>query len=95
MTITLNLPPEIERAFQIDAEARGLSLEEFLRDLLLSNVDQGAVASQNATRSSAQLVHEEGVPVLRTGQPIKVSAVNDTLDRVRRDRERAILGPSN
>jgi len=95
MTITLNLPPEIERAFQIDAEARGLCLEEFLRDVLLSSADNCAGQSQAASKFSAQLVHEEGVRVLRTGQPIEVSAVNDTLERVRQDRERAIVGLSN
>ena len=32
MTITLNLPAEIERAFQRETQARGLSLDEFLTE---------------------------------------------------------------
>ena len=34
MSVTLNLPPEIEGAFQGEAQARGLSLDEFLSGLI-------------------------------------------------------------
>lgn len=95
MTVTLNLPPDIERAFQGEAQARGLSLDDFLSEVILSRA--GHVAGQSAVGGSlsAQLVHEDGVPVLRTGQPIEISVVDETLDRVRRERESAILGRSN
>jgi predicted nucleic acid-binding protein len=85
MTVTLNLPPEVERAFQAEAETRGLSLDEFLSELILLR----------AEHLSAQLVREEDVPVLRTGQPIQISVVDETLDRIRRDRDRTVLGLSN
>jgi hypothetical protein len=95
MTVTLNLPPDIERAFQGEARARGLSLDEFLSEVILSRAEN--VTGQSAVASSlcAQLVHEEGVPVLRTGQPLGIFVVDETLDRIRRDRESAILGRSN
>jgi hypothetical protein len=93
MTVTLNLPPDIERAFQSEAQARGLSLDEFMSEVILSRAEPGQSAV--AASLSAQLVREEGVPVLRTGQPIGISVVDETLDRIRRERERAILGPSN
>lgn len=36
MTVTLNLPPHIEQAYLAEAQAKGLSLDELLRNLLLS-----------------------------------------------------------
>jgi hypothetical protein len=95
MTVTLNLPPDIERAFQGEAQARGLSLDEFLSEMVLPRAEHVVGQSAVAASLSAQLVREEGVPVLRTGQPIGISVVDETLDRIRRERESAILGRSN
>jgi len=36
MTITLNLPPQIEQAYLAEAHARGLTLEDLVRDVLLA-----------------------------------------------------------
>jgi hypothetical protein len=36
MTVTLDLPPHVEKAYLAEAEAKGLSLDELVRDLLLS-----------------------------------------------------------
>ena len=95
MTVTLNLPPDIERAFQREAQVRGLSLDEFLSEMILSRAEDADGQSVAAASLSARLVLEEGVPVLRTGQPIGISVTDETLERVRRERERAILGLSN
>jgi hypothetical protein len=95
MTVTLNLPPDIERAFRCEAQARGLSLDEFLSEVILSRAERVAGQFTVTASLSAQLVHEEGVPVLRTGQPIGISVVDETLDRIRRERESAIIGRSN
>ena len=95
MTVTLNLPPDIERAFQNEAEVRGLSLGEFLSEMILSRAGDAAGQSVAAASLSARLVLEEGVPVLRTGQPIGISVTDETLERIRRERERAILGLSH
>ena len=95
MTVTLNLPPEIERAFQGEVQARGLSLGAFLSEVILSRAELVAGQSAVPASSSAQLVREEGVPVLRTGQPIGISVVAETLDGIRRERERTILGLSD
>lgn len=95
MIVTLNLPPEIERAFQGEAQARGLSLDEFLSEMILARAESAAGQSAGVAPLSAQLLREEGVPVLRAGRPIEVSVIDETLDRIRRERERAILGLSN
>ena len=36
MTVTLNLPPQVEQAYLAEAQARGLSLEDLVRDVLLA-----------------------------------------------------------
>jgi hypothetical protein len=36
MTITLNLPPQIEQAYLAEAHAMGLTLEDLVRDVLLA-----------------------------------------------------------
>jgi hypothetical protein len=36
MTVTLNLPPDIEQAYLAEAQAKGVSLDDLVRDLLLS-----------------------------------------------------------
>jgi hypothetical protein len=95
MTVTLNLPPDVEEAFQGEAQARGLSLDEFLSEVILSRAEQVTGQSAADASLSARLVREEGVPVLRTGRPIAISVVDETLDRVRREREGTILGLSD
>lgn len=39
-----------------------------------------------------ELIEEQGIPVLRTGQPLDLTEVNDTLDAIRRERDLSILG---
>jgi hypothetical protein len=94
MTVTLTLPPDVERAFLAEAEARGLSLDEFIGAVLASRIaeQQGYIRSANTVSRPFPLEQEDGVPVLRTGQPIAPSVVDDTLDLIRRERERTMLG---
>jgi hypothetical protein len=35
MTVTVNLPPDVEQAYLADAQAKGLSLDELVRKILL------------------------------------------------------------
>jgi hypothetical protein len=36
MTVTLNLPPQVEQAYLAEAQAKGLSLDDLVRDVLLA-----------------------------------------------------------
>ena len=92
MTIALTLPPDVERASLAEAEARGLSLAEFISDVLRSRVagQQTPPPSVRPGDTAPQphlLAQEDGVPVLRIGQPIEPSVVDDTLDQIRHERE--------
>ncbi len=36
MTVTLDLPPQIEEAYEAEARARGVSLDEVVREILIA-----------------------------------------------------------
>ena len=36
MTVTVNLPPDVEQAYLAEAHSKGLSLDELVRSILLS-----------------------------------------------------------
>ena len=36
MTVRLNLPPQVEQAYLAEAQAKGLSLDDLVRDVLLA-----------------------------------------------------------
>lgn len=38
MTINLNLPPQIEQAYRAEAQARGLSFDEIVREVLINRL---------------------------------------------------------
>jgi hypothetical protein len=95
MVVTLNLPPDIERAFKGAADARGLSMDEFLSEVVLSSAEQVAEQSGFAEPRPARIEFEDGVPVLRTGHAMESCTIDETLETVRRERENAILGRSN
>ena len=67
MTVTVNLPRNVEQAYLIAARAKGVSVDALVSDVLLSHVPV-AEAGQQATASGPQLIEEHGVAVLRTGQ---------------------------
>ena len=52
MTVTLNLPPNVEQAFLAEAQAKGMSLGELVRDVLLA---------RQPSSSAAELSPEEWV----------------------------------
>ena len=46
MTVTLNLPPQVEQAYLAEAHAKGLSLEDLVQDVLLARQLPSPVAHQ-------------------------------------------------
>ncbi len=91
MTVTINLPQNVEQAYLVAARAKGISVDTLLSDVLLSHVPV-AEAGQQSPGFGPQLIKEHGVTVLRTGQPLSASVVNDTLESIRRERDFAALG---
>ncbi len=86
MTLTINLPQNIEQAYLGAAHTKGVSVDALLTDVLVSHVP----ATEWAQRP--ELVEERGIPVHRTGHRLDPSIVNDTLDVIRRERDFSVLG---
>ena len=91
MSVTIHLPQHVEQAFSAAAEAKGVSIDVLVRDLLLTHLP-APQSAQEALPSCAEWVEEEGISVLRTGHPITPEVVDDTLNLIRRERELAVLG---
>lgn len=88
MTVTINLPQHVEQAYTVAAQTMGMTVDALVTDILVSHVPLAKSEPQ------AEWIDEQGIPVLRTGQPIDLSVIDDTLESIRRDRDYAHLGKS-
>lgn len=86
MNVTLNLPKSVEQAYAAAAREKGITIDALVTDLLVSHVPTPEPNQQ------PELIKENGIPVLRTGQPLELTIVNDTLDIIRRERDLLLLG---
>lgn len=57
MTLTLNLPPQVEQAYLAEAHARGLSLDALVSDVLLA---------RHPSPANAEMTPEQWVDDFRT-----------------------------
>jgi len=90
MTLTLNLPPHVEQAYLAEAQAKGVPLDELVREVLIA---MQPVASGQAAGSLVRL--DDGMWALRSGEPLSVETVNDTIDALRRERDLGNFGQAN
>jgi hypothetical protein len=90
MTLRLNLPPHVEQAYLAEAQAKGVPLDDLVREVLIAR--QPALSGQAA----ASLVKlDDGMWALRARQPISGETVNEIIDDLRRERDFGNLGQSN
>ncbi len=86
MTLTINLPLNVEQAYLAAARTKGVSIDALVADVLASH------APKAESLQHPELVEELGIPVLRTGQPLDPKVVADTLEAIRRERDLSALG---
>jgi len=87
--MTLDLKPETAAALEALASAKGLSVEDYLEQLVEKELP---LKLEEATRSEASgMVSENGLLVYRTGSPLPVRVVDDAIRRVREERAQHIL----
>jgi hypothetical protein len=88
--MTLDVKPEIAAALEALAAAQGLSVEDYLQQLvekeLPANFDAGGVSEGSG------MVWENGLLVYRTGKPVPQGVVDRLIQRGREERARRILG---
>jgi len=90
MTVTLNLPLDIEKAFLGEAASRGMTLDEYVSEVLLARVS--GQHGMSVSGETARLEIEDGVPVLHTGHPLALRVIDDTLELVRQERDLGTYG---
>lgn len=88
--MTLEVKPKIAAALKALASAKGLSVEDYLEQLVEKELP---VNLEDATRSEGSgMVWENGLFVYRTGRPLPLRAVDDAIRQVREERAQHILG---
>lgn len=88
--MTLDLKPKIAAALQALASAQGLSVEDYLEQLV---ENQLPFRLEDATRSEGSgMIWENGLFVYRTGRPLPSRIVDDAIRQVREERAQHILG---
>ncbi|PYP86390.1 MAG: hypothetical protein DMG65_18955 [Candidatus Angelobacter sp. Gp1-AA117] len=65
MTINVDLPPQIEQAYRAEAQARGLSLDEMVREILIARhpIDELLMDAKEffANKGLSELAKTQGV----------------------------------
>jgi hypothetical protein len=86
----LDVKPEVAAALEALASAQGLSVEDYLEQLvereLLPKPEDAALSEGSG------MVRENGLFVYRTGRPLPLRVVDDAVRQVREERARHILG---
>jgi hypothetical protein len=88
--MTLDLKPEIAAALGALASAKGLSVEEYLEQLVERELPlklEGSIRSEGSG-----MVWENGLFVYRTGRPLPYRKVDDAIRQAREERAQHILG---
>jgi hypothetical protein len=90
MSITLDLPPEIEAALVAEAEARCVPLDNLLEEVIRRFAEMNTPVQPH---TAGRLQKEGGIWVLSTGEPMPSDVVQDTLNAIRQERDLGNLGP--
>lgn len=86
MTVTVNLPQQVEQAYLAAARSKGVTVDALVADLLVSH------APSAEPPNGLELTNVKGIPVLRSGQPLDPALVAATLEQIRHERDMAVLG---
>jgi hypothetical protein len=88
--MTLDVRPEIAAALEALASANGLSVEDYLEQLVEKELP---VKLEDGARSEGSgMVWENGLFVYRTGRPLPLRVVDDAIHQAREERAQHILG---
>jgi hypothetical protein len=90
MIMTLDVRPEVAAALEALASTKGLSVEEYLEQLVQKELPP---QHEDATGSEGSgMVWESGLFVYRTGRPLPLPVVDDAIRQVREERAQHLLG---
>lgn len=87
--MTLHLKPELAAGLKALAHAQGLSVEDYLKQLVERELS--ASAPDGTTSGEDGMVWEKGLFVYRTGKPLPSHVVDDAVRRSRDERSKHLL----
>jgi hypothetical protein len=90
MSITLHLPPEIEAGLVAEADARGVTVDNLLEEVVRRFAEMNIPIQPH---TAGRLQQEAGVWVLSTGAPMPPDVVQDTINALRQERDLGNFGP--
>jgi hypothetical protein len=88
--LTLDVKPEIAAALEALASAKGLSVEDYLKELV--DREMPLQAEENGPADGSGMVWEGGLFVYRTGRPLPSEVVDHSVEEIREVRLRRLLG---
>lgn len=87
--MTLELCPEVAAGLETIASANGLSVEDYLRELVERELPFRRAES---APSSGGVFVEDGLPVYRSSTPLPARMIDNAIEHSRDERARHILG---
>jgi len=88
--MTLNLKSDVAAALESLAAAQGLSVEDYLHQLVERELP--AVTLEPAPLEGSGMVSENGLLVYSTGKPLPAQVVDEVIRRSREERAKRNLG---
>ena len=88
--MTLDVRPEVAAALEALASAQGLSVEDYLEQLVERELPLKLEDASSSKDSG--MVWENGLFVYRTGRPLPLRAIDDAIRQTREERAQHILG---
>jgi hypothetical protein len=88
--MTLDVKPKIAAALEALPSAKGLSVEDYLEQLVEKELP--AKPEDGAPSESSGMVWENGLFVYRTGRPLPLRIMDDAIRQAREERAQHILG---
>jgi hypothetical protein len=88
--MTFDLRADIAEGLQTLASAQGLSVEDYLQQLVARELPTPTSSALPSNESG--LVIENGLLVYKTGNPLPAHFVDDAIRRLRDERSQQILG---
>lgn len=82
MTVTLNLPPQVEQAYLAEAQARGLPLDAVVREVLIAG---------QPSHLASKTVFEQGLGLF--GSPEDAALLDDVVSIAYEERRRPAKPP--
>ncbi len=90
MTITLNLKPELEAGLLAQARATGLTLEDYVRQIVEKEVPPAA--AEFCQQEGSGMIWEDGLFIYGAGGPLPAGFLDNAVRRSREERSQHLLG---